>query len=176
MAATLNETDDKKQTKVANSLSDLQTKTVTIDIELVGDEVFTVEMRPLTYGEWERIGKEIPQPEPQGIPGRTGIVYQTDDPNYKRAISEVEDRRAIRRTAAALVTAFPDGCATLDQKVEYIENSLDSGVVTALVGAMWEIHRFRKAQVSQRAATFHNRRNSPVTNGTNVTPESEPVP
>lgn len=144
-------TDNDKPKLTVSSLADLSPRQVMVEIERDQD-VLTVPCRMLSYGEWQRLGYEVLDPEPPFLAGPKGKIYDYNDPNYQRTVKQMADERTYRRLLAFVDIEIPG--KTVEEKIEHLRDGLEFGVLNQLVTAMMRVAVEGRARVEARAEAF----------------------
>lgn len=124
-----------------------------IDVRLeFDDHIEIVPMRTLSYGEFQRIGRDVPIPTPPIMgAGKNGPIYDYNDAGYRQQVQDAEMQRTLRRLLASLRVPVPGG--TVVEQVAVLQNS-DANRLRMLISAMVQLAAGGEASVESRAATF----------------------
>jgi len=140
----------------ATSLDDGMTYEAEIVVELPNDKAIIYKMRTLSVGEWDDIGRTVPQP---GAPvsgfkkGSAEPIYNERDAGYLAACAAADAERSWRRLAAALLIDIPGD--TLEQKAEAIGTKMDASVTRQLMSALLSLTFGGVSRIDRRAESFH---------------------
>lgn len=145
-------TDDKQKDRIeVTSLDALRPRRVMVEIERDGD-VLIIPCRMLSYGEWQRLGYEVLDPEPPYMAGPKGKLYDFNNPEYLLKKQQAQDERMYRRLLAFVQIDVP-GKDTAE-KIAHLRDALEVGIVNKLTAAMMQVATEGRAQVEARAETF----------------------
>lgn len=143
----------------AKSLDDGITYEADIVVELPENRAIIYKMRTLSIGEWDEIGRSVPQPQPMvsGFNKHNEPIYDEKSPDYLSKCNAADAQRNQRRLAASLLIDIPG--ATLAEKGEAIATKMDAGVARQLMAALLALTFGGVGRIDRRADSFH-------TNGT----------
>lgn len=148
------ETAPAKEQRAVTNLSELGTHEVEFVIE-VDDMILRIPGRTLSYGQWQRIEKDVPPAVPPGEPGRDGIQYNYNNPQYLLKLGERHTKVSLARVLHCLRI---DGITgnTLEERLESLCDAVDAKVLIALMNAVHKLHEKYEARVEARASSFRN--------------------
>lgn len=158
------------------ALAQLETRPIIVTLERYGGdepELIEIHMRTLTYGEWEAIGRQVPNPMPQVFGGREGNSYDTKNPAYVRDVNEADRKRLLYRLAASVILDDLNG-DDLEAKSQALLK-LDMQIIESLLFVLMQAHQGRMAQVTARAESFHANGQSDTPNPESVGDHLQPV-
>ena len=143
-----------KERVEVTSLDALRPRRVMVEIERDGD-VLVIPCRMLSYGEWQRLGYEVLDPEPPYLAGPKGKLYDFNDPQYLMKKQQAQDERMYRRLLAFVQVDVPG--ETMPEKIAHLRDALEVGIVNKLTAAMMQVATEGRAQVDARAETFQRK-------------------
>ncbi len=132
----------------------VQPETVEIVIDFGdGREHFTT-MQAVSYAEWERLEKEIPQPIPpiSGVDANKRLIYNYQDPEYIAAYADYQAEVVFNRLLGHITFAVP-GATRADQRTAL--RGMDKGFTGKLIDAMTQLALGGRARVETRSRNFH---------------------
>lgn len=116
------------------------------------DHIETVPMRTLSYAEFQRIGREVPNPKPPITGGgRNGPIFDYKDDAYVLAMQDAEITRNYKRLLASLRLKVPGD--TDEEKIAYLK-TLDVNRMANLIGAVSQMVTEGKVRVEAKVGTF----------------------
>lgn len=141
-----------KPTRVITDLADtsLIKDRITLRLEF-DDEIWEFQGRRLSNYEWMRYEREEPPPAPPKKHVRSGVDWDYDHPDHRRKLTERIERISYKRIAACLSEIIPG--ATIDEKVEYLNNNLTQGVIVNIYQLLVQAHSEGEA-VIERSHSF----------------------
>jgi hypothetical protein len=145
---------EEKSHRLITSLSELRGQAVNVELELPDGEVVQIPIHTLTYAEWQRIEREVPQPPVPVLHGAKGSMPDRNDPEYQKAMSLWNEQVMYRRVLAALEIEIEG--ATADEKVKNLQETISTPMMMGLIAALSQAHFANRAQVVARSKTFHN--------------------
>lgn len=140
------------RTEVITSTSQLAPRKLDITVMLEDDIALKFQMKSLSYSQWYKYEREIPYPPaPILMAGPGGTSYDLKNPDYIKAIEDVNTKRTMLR----LLDCFELETVgvTPEEKVQDLL-SRDKRILLSLVKAVLDAHDERNARVETRAATF----------------------
>ncbi len=148
--------DEKQQEKTrrAATLADLTIANYTVELEFEDGEILEVEMRELSFKQWQELGYSVTEPgAPHITTAKGGKTYDYNDPPYLQLRAQANDRRNILRLAAAMVEDVPG--ETVEEKADYLAENLDPVMLGGLLQAVYLRGEQITARVVERAGSFH---------------------
>ncbi len=144
----------KKQKRRAATLADLQVQNYMVELEFEDGEILEVELRELSFKEWQALGYSVTEPGAPHIADKRGRKeYDYNEPNYLQKRAQASDRRNILRLAAAMVEPVPG--ETVEEKADYLAENLDPVMLGGLLQAIFLRGEQISARVVERAGSFH---------------------
>lgn len=148
---------DEKTTKervAVASLDALRPRNVMVEIER-DEDVLVIPCRMLSFGEWQRIGYEVLDPEAPYLAGPKGKMYDFSDPQYLMKKQQAQDERMYRRLLAFIQVDVPG--ANVGEQIAHLRDTLEVGIVNKLTVAMMQVATEGRAQVEARAESFQRK-------------------
>lgn len=142
-----------KNNGAISSLTQLPSRDVPVRIEIEGQaNPVIIPCRALTFRRYQEIGRMVPDVAPPSMAGKTGVMYDWQNPEYKAKQEAAQEQRNMLRLAEFIQADIPGN--TLQDKADYIASELEMGVVYALKSAMDKTIQGGGASVSAREANF----------------------
>ncbi len=143
----------KQEAQRLTSWDDVAPHNVILDVETIDGSIFVVEMKTLSYSEWERIGKLVSDPRAPELGTPSGISYNFKDPAYQQSVVAANMRRLHMRLAESLHAVTPLPGDTIEARTDFLLTR-DSQVINTLISALIKTHNERTARVQTRAESF----------------------
>lgn len=144
----------KKTKRRAATLADLQVQNYMVELEFDDGEILEVELRELSFKEWQELGYSVQEPGAPHITTSKGRKeYDYNDPKYLQQRAQATDRRNILRLAAAMVEDVPG--ETTEDKADHLAETLDPVMLGGLLQAVYLRGEQIQARVVDRAGSFH---------------------
>lgn len=142
------------KTTPITSLLQLPSRDVPVKIEIEGqDDPIVIPCRALTLKRYQEIGRMVADVQPPSMAGKTGMMYDWQNPDYRAKQEAVQEQRNMLRLAEFVQADIPG--ASLQEKADWMADNLEMGVIYALKSAMDRTLQGGGAAVNARAETFH---------------------
>lgn len=143
-----------KPVRTLTNLLDLPNRDVPVRIEM-DSETLIIPCRAMTYKRYQELGRLIPDPEPPVLAGKNGKMYDRENPEYLRRLTEVADERLFLRLAEFVQAEIPNTPQTdLKARAAWISEHMEMSIVRGLSSAMTMTVLGGEAHVEARAVSF----------------------
>lgn len=135
------------------TLAQIGAREILVELEDIDGTILEIPMRTLSFGEFHKIGRDVPDPTPPVIGGGVNnLVYDFKDAAYLQALEAAKNKRMALRLLACLQIDIEGN--TDDAKADRLLADMSTQAFYTLVAAMNRAHAERTARVEARAERF----------------------
>ena len=139
--------------EVVTSLSQIGARKINVEIEDIDGTILEIPMRTLSYGEFQRVGRDVVDPTPPVLmAGPGGTTYDFKNPAYLEALEHAKTKRMALRLVHCLEIEVEGN--SLDAKADALLEGISTQAFYTLIAAMNRAHTERGARVEARAERF----------------------